>query len=265
MEQALEKLAVNMARSIKRSQPSEVDAKIQAEAEELKAKILSDAEQHAQQIIDQTKQEMAEMKKKAEAEIEQWWIQKRAEDQAVTAEAQKKGYDEGYRTGKAEAEQAVQQRYQQMISEANEIIEQARQEKERRIAESEAFLIELSCEIAEKIISKQLSLESEWKKDLVKQMLSKKREQGLITLCVNPKSYGLMQDARDELQLVLGSNSELQILPDISVKDDGCIIRSEYGSIDARIDTQLTEIKQKLLQASTDSEALQFEQQVSGK
>ena len=152
-----------------------------------------------------------------------------------------------------------------MIEEAAAVLHRAQEEKQRRIAESESFLVELSCDIAEKIIGKQLTLESAWKKDLVKQMLSRKREQGLITLCVSPKSYSFMQDAREELRLVLGPNSDLQVIPDLTVKDDGCIIRSEYGSIDARIDTQLQEIKQKLLQAAQDSEAYYNEQHVSGK
>ena len=37
-------------------------------------------------------------------------------------------------------------------------------------------------------------------------------------------------------------------MPDVSVKDYGCVIRSSFGSIDARIDTQLSEIKRELIQ-----------------
>jgi len=50
--------------------------------------------------------------------------------------------------------------------------------------------------------------------------------------------------------MAIDSQAELQILPDSTVKDSGCVIRSAYGSIDARIDTQLSEIKRELISLS---------------
>jgi flagellar assembly protein FliH len=46
----------------------------------------------------------------------------------------------------------------------------------------------------------------------------------------------------------MDSQAELQIVPDITVMDFGCVIRSSFGSIDARVDTQLSEIKKALQQ-----------------
>lgn len=62
-------------------------------------------------------------------------------------------------------------------------------------------------------------------------------------MCVSPKHFQYIQDAREELALALDSQAELQIIPDASVNDQGCVIRSSFGSIDARVDAQLKEIK----------------------
>jgi flagellar assembly protein FliH len=51
---------------------------------------------------------------------------------------------------------------------------------------------------------------------------------------------------RDELLLSIDSQADLQIIPDPSVKDKGIVVRSTFGSIDARIQTQLNEIKNSL-------------------
>lgn len=59
---------------------------------------------------------------------------------------------------------------------------------------------------------------------------------------------------REELSFAIDSQAELKILPDASVKDRGCVIRSAYGSVDARIDTQLTEIKKELIRVALDQE-----------
>lgn len=54
--------------------------------------------------------------------------------------------------------------------------------------------------------------------------------------------------------MLLIRKAELQILPDSTVKDMGCVIRSSFGSIDARIDTQLAEIKKSLVRIALDAE-----------
>jgi flagellar assembly protein FliH len=54
--------------------------------------------------------------------------------------------------------------------------------------------------------------------------------------------------------LAIDSQAELQIVPDVSVKDPGCVIRSAFGSIDARIDTQLSEIKRELISIALQAE-----------
>lgn len=43
-------------------------------------------------------------------------------------------------------------------------------------------------------------------------------------------------------------------MPDSTVKDRGCVIRSSFGSVDARIDTQLAEIKKELVRIALDVE-----------
>jgi flagellar assembly protein FliH len=65
-----------------------------------------------------------------------------------------------------------------------------------------------------------------------------------------------IQDARDELVLHVDSQAELQIIPDSSVTDMGCVVRSSFGSIDARIDTQLQEIKHALRQIALRNEGV---------
>ncbi len=119
--------------------------------------------------------------------------------------------------------------------------------REQIIQEAEPFLVELSCAIAEKIIGQQLTLAPEMAIELIRKSLSRRREQGVITLCVAPGQLAFVQAAREELHFAIDSQAELQILPDSTVKDNGCVIRSAYGSIDARIDTQLAEIKRELM------------------
>jgi flagellar assembly protein FliH len=226
------------------------------EATSLKEQILQDAEAFANEQIHQAMQECAELREQTHTEITTWWETRRSEDEEHIAISKQSGYEEGYGQGIVQAEEVLRQEYGEMLSEAQAILEQAYKLKQQIIQESEPFLIELSTSIAEKVIGRQLTLNPEWVIDLIQSVLSRRREKGIIALCVAPSQFAYIQDAREELLTSIDSQAELQIIPDSSVQDRGCVIRSSFGSIDARIDTQLKEIKSALQQLATQSEGI---------
>ncbi len=214
----------------------------------LRDQILQDAEQFAATRLQEATEESEKLLTDAQQEIDVWWLQKREEDEAAAAASKEEGYELGYTEGRAQAEQAVHLEWAQKLSEAAEILKSAYAMREQIIQEAEPFLVDLSCSIAEKIISQQLADAPDMAIDLIRRSLSRRREQGVITLCVSPSQLPFVQAAREELHMAIDSQAELQILPDSTVTDHGCVIRSVYGSIDARIDTQLSEIKRELIQ-----------------
>lgn len=225
------------------------------EIETLKQTIIQDAEASAESLLAQAAQEAVQIREQARAEIEQWWSDRRREDEAASEQARQDGFDAGYVDGAKQAEAEVLGQYEHMLDNAKTIIEQAVHAKQQITLEAEPFLIDLSCAIAEKIVGRQLTVEPEWFIEQIRRVLQRRKEQGIITLCVSPSQFGFVQDARDELVLAIDSQAELQILPDPTVREHGCVIRSSFGSIDARIDTQLDEIKKGLLQVAAYSEA----------
>lgn len=224
-----------------------------AAAIENRDRILRDAEAYAESVIAQASHEAERLRQAALSEIDDWWRTRRADDERLVAEAREQGREAGYREGFEQAEAEVRRQYEQMLQEARAIIESAVSNKQQLIQESEPFLIELSCAIAEKIVGRQLSIEPEWTLDLIRNVLRRRKEQGVITLCVSPGQFQFVQDAREELMLAVDSQAEIQIIPDPSVRDHGCVVRSSFGSIDARIDTQLDEIKNQLRQVALGS------------
>ncbi|MFB9754761.1 FliH/SctL family protein, partial [Paenibacillus hodogayensis] len=219
-----------------------------------KEQIIQDAESYAESVVALANEDAARIRQEASDEINGWWDERRAEDARTADEAREAGRETGYRQGYEEATAEVHGQYEQLLAEARTIIESAVTLKHQLIQESEPFLIELSCSIAEKIVGRQLSLEPEWSVELIKKVLLRRREQGIITLCVSADHFQFVVDSREELMLAIDSQAELQIIPDPTVRDQGCVIRSSFGSIDARIDTQLNEIKKGLQQVAFRSE-----------
>ena len=105
----------------------------------------------------------------------------------------------------------MRQEYSEMLAEARSILEQSYKLKQQIIQESEPFLIELSTSIAEKIIVRQLSLEPSWVIELIQKVLARRREKGIITLCVAPSQFAYIQDAREELITSIDSQANLKL------------------------------------------------------
>lgn len=213
----------------------------------LNDRILKDAEATAQTMLDQARQSAELERSAAKKEIEQWWQARRAEDEAFQEEAKRRGFEQGYADGRAAGEQEAAQKSEEILGEARAIVEQAYAAKQALIAEAETFVVQLSCEIAEKIIAERIAEAPERSIQLFRRALSRRKETGSITLCVAPSQFAFINASREELRLSLDAQSELQIVPDASVDEGGCVVRSSFGSIDARVDTQLAAIREHLL------------------
>ncbi len=223
-------------------------------AEEEAHGILRDAEEMAEKIISDASREVEEMRRQAMEEIGQWWEQKRQEAEQMALQVREEARREGYAQGLEEGKAVALQEEQGAIQLARDVLSQAYATKEQIIAEAEPFLVGLSAEIAKKIIGDELSSDPDKIVAVARRVLRRSRVHGQITVCVNHRYFDYVQEHREQFLAVLDGQAELSIYPDYTVQDEGCVIRTPFGSVDARIDTQLSEIKQALLEIARGSE-----------
>ncbi|MCG5250710.1 flagellar assembly protein FliH [Brevibacillus agri] len=223
---------------------------------EIEAKtILADAEETAQTILRQAIEEAEQLKQEASLEIQRWWEQKQQEAAQLFSSTQEQATAEGHEKGFAEGKQQAYEEETQALAEARAILEQAYSSKQQIIAEAEPFLVELALEIAKKIIGQELQQNPEQVLEIAKKALRRSRVHGEITICVNHNYFHYVSEHRPQLLALLEGQAELSIYPDYTIADGGCVIRTQLGSVDARVDTQLEEIKQALLAIAGGSES----------
>ena len=233
------------------AEAEQLQARVDEESQRLTAEMLEDAKEFAEKQVREASEEAERLLQEAREQIDSWWQEQRMQDEHLTEAMRSQGFQQGFEEGKVQAELDLQVQIEEMMKEAREVLEEAYVAKDQ---EAEPFLVDLACGIAEKVIDMQLTVAPEQMLELIRQNLTRKREQGMITLCVAPEQFTFVQAAREELALAIDSQAELQILPDATVKDKGCVIRSAFGSVDARIDTQLTEIKKELIRLALEDE-----------
>ncbi|MFV9509860.1 flagellar assembly protein FliH [Tepidibacillus sp. LV47] len=210
--------------------------------------ILQDAEETAIKIIEQAKKDAEQIKRNTEKEIQSWWDQKKIELQQIEEEASKRGYQTGFDKGFQKGMEKANLEYQNQLQQASQILQEAYSLKEQIIQEAEPTMIELAVTIAKKIILKEIEIDPEIIKNIAQDTLRKTKEFEKIIIYVHPNHFAYLQSAREELLMELNGNVDLSIFPDASIKDLGVVIKTSYGTLDARIDTQLEELKQVLLE-----------------
>ncbi len=110
-------------------------------------------------------------------------------------------------------------------------------------ADAETQLVELALEIAKKIIMREVSIDREIALTLVKVSLKRINSRATAQVHLNPDDFAFVQAHREKLDF----HGSLEIVEDRSISVGGCLIRTETGDIDARIESQFDEISHGLL------------------
>lgn len=89
------------------------------------------------------------------------------------------------------------------------------------------------------LLSEELALRPEHVREVVERELVRQRRARTVTLHVHPEDLTLLDEVRDYLaRLELGFS--LQLLPDATLTRGGCVVRSNLGEVDARLETRLS-------------------------
>lgn len=159
----------------------------------------------------------------------------REEAQNIKEAAAKEGYQEGLMQAKADL---------QDVKNAIASFAGAKQEVFEYIAPD---ILEISVEIAQKIIKKELQQDPTIILDNIMEILKGlSKEESKITLRVNPAQVSLLKSEIPNVMGTVGLDAKVLIVPDESIMEGGCMVTTTNGVIDATIETQLAIISEAL-------------------
>jgi flagellar assembly protein FliH len=180
----------------------------------------------------------------AEQQAELVLRQARLEASEIEKQAYERGFSEGEKAGKEVGEkslEAILKQYARGLDELNNL-------RKEIFTTSEREVLRLALEIARKVIRREVSVDEELILTLVKVALNRLSEQTIITVRMNPRDYQSIQ-RHHAAHSSAGTLSEgIKLLEDPSISRGGCLIETESGIIDARIEEQLREIENGLFE-----------------
>ncbi len=172
----------------------------------------------------------------AQTEAERILAQAQAEAERILQEAQEKAilmqrqaYADGQAAANAEA--------QGMLQTARAIVEEVQKWKENLFEEGEMMMLRLVIEIAQTIFGDGLPLDPDALGQAFTRALSRAKSLGDLRIYLHPEDAAVLSAHWDKLKGVT-AGQKVELIPSEMIKRGGCYIEGQYGTVDARVETQ---------------------------
>ena len=176
---------------------------------------------------------------RAKQQVEMVLNTTRAEARALLDQAYKDGYSAGLQAAARSADEMLQ-RIEQDIA-ALEL------ERETLIRSVEEQVLMLSVQAAEKIIKHEVKTDPQVVARTIRLCLRRVRDRDEVTVRVSPSEVAAVRAMRDELVGSAEGICGLNIVDDRRVSAGGCVAEVSSGDLDARIETQIEQLRRKLM------------------
>ena len=210
-----------------------------AEAASLQNASIQEQEQLKQEI-EEARNELAGLQAQIEQEKEQAQLEIDQMKAKAFEEANEQGYQEGYRKGLDSVQELQKQCEDERL--------QQEQEYQKKLEEMEPLMVDTLCDVYSHIFKVEAKEHKELVLKLLQDTLLKVDGTGSIIVHVAKEDYAYVQEQKGALLEEAGMQSEsVEIVSDAALARAQCMIETEGGVYDCSLDTELAELKRRLM------------------
>lgn len=169
----------------------------------------------------------------------------------VTRQAHEAGYKAGLEQGHQEAYQRFQQEGDARLQRFESMVSECEVAKDQIFKANERFLMELVFRLSRMVLLRELETDQKFLLRLSKELVDQVGIRDNITLRLNPDDIQTAAMLKEGLEKSFGVLKNLQIIESDEVHGGGCILSTEWSSIDASLETQLNNLYKALIGGST--------------
>ena len=218
-----------------------VDVLLEPDAEAASRQNASIQEQeHLNRELEAARNELASLQARIEQEKEQAQLEIEQMKAKAFEEANEQGYQEGYQKGLDSVQELQKQ------CEAERL--QQEQEYQKKLEEMEPVMVDTLCDVYSHIFKVEAREHKELVLKLLQDTLLKVDGTGSIIIHVAKEDYAYVQEQKAALLEEAGMQSgSVEIVSDATLARAQCMIETEGGVYDCSLDTELAELKRRLM------------------
>jgi flagellar assembly protein FliH len=159
----------------------------------------------------------------------------------------KQAHEDGYSIGFTDGRMEEKKRVDALAKTVSEAVSNLEIYRSQLLERAEEGVIKLVLALARKIILKEPSISHEIILNITQHTLKSVVDPTDLKIRVNPDELNILKENKHSLEMIIGTNTSVKIEPDATVSTGGCIIETDFGDIDARIESQLDTMEKALM------------------
>ena len=173
-------------------------------------------------------------------------VEARKTKEELDQEAYEKGFDQGRRDGLELARREMASKVEGL----GDILQDLSSCKARICTEAEAQLLELTLALAEVVIRHEVSCGPEPVRETLQAALEMAGGNSRLRVRLHPEDLENIMQFLPQLEQRLGAATQLELEGDLAISQGGCLLETDSGMIDARLEEQLEALRQQLRRTS---------------
>jgi flagellar assembly protein FliH len=215
---------------------SEHDAAVQAAYDE----VIEAAQREVTLLLEDARRQAREIISGADKQVE-------TEMDAAHTEGYRMGISEGYDDGVDKVEKTLEALLREGQEEVDQALSGVYAERDRLLGEMEPKVLRLALDVAEKIVGYELEQNDNAFVSLVTAALDTIRCESRVTLRINAERHTGSFRSKAEVRLKTEQGGvEAELISDMAVSPNGCLIETGSGTVDASVETQIEQIAQNM-------------------
>jgi flagellar assembly protein FliH len=198
-----------------------------------------DVTSKANAYLAEVKAEAAEILAKAQRDATQ--IRKQAQDQG-----QHNAHEAAEKNLQARIETQVKQQMHTALPAFEQLLQGLAAVRFEWLGAWEKNAVQLAVAIAEKVIRRELAQQPNITVALVREALELATGSQAVKVYLSPQDHAALGSQIQSLANQIAQLAPAEILPSEAVAPGGCLVQTEYGEIDQRIESQLARIEEEL-------------------
>jgi flagellar biosynthesis/type III secretory pathway protein FliH len=172
-------------------------------------------------------------------------------------DAYQKGFNDGLEKGCADGERAgfeqASKKQEPLWESLREALLQLKNLRGETYHNIEKEVVELALAIARKVVCREIEMDREVVVCVAREALARIEDPGKIKIKMNPHDLQFINETRNKLSDLIGNIDNVSLEADENIQSGGCIIETDLGEIDARIENQIQAVEESFRNAIENS------------
>jgi flagellar biosynthesis/type III secretory pathway protein FliH len=158
------------------------------------------------------------------------------------ADGERNGYEQGERAGN----EAARKELASLMRGLKHLLEELEGLRRREARGFEKELVELALAVARKVVGREVAAQPEGVAHLLRDALGRIEHAGPLTIRMNPRDLELLTGGQAQVLDGLTDSGRVRFEADASLSAGGCVIESDAGDIDARVEQRFRIVEEAL-------------------